>query len=162
VPRDLETVVLKSVAKDPSERYATAEALAEDLRRYLADRPIRARRASQAERGWRWGRRNPAVASLLGSVLALHDVIQVGGGVLVSLLLNDALWQAKEDKNKARDAEREARLREADALVGKAHGIRYSRRRGQRFEALAAIKKAAAIGHELGQPPEWFDRLRNE
>jgi tetratricopeptide (TPR) repeat protein/WD40 repeat protein len=59
-------------------------------------------------------------------------------------------------------AERKARLREAEALVGKAHSTRYSRRVGQRFEALAALEKAVAIGRELGQPPEWFDRLRNE
>jgi serine/threonine protein kinase len=161
VPRDLETVVLKSVAKDPSERYATAEEMAEDLRRYLADRPIRARRASQTERAWRWCRRNPAVASLVGFVLALLVVIAVGG-VVLSLLLNSALGQAQGDRNKARDAEREARLREAEALIGEAHGTRYSRREGRRFAALAALKKAADIGRELEMPGEWFDRLRNE
>jgi serine/threonine protein kinase/WD40 repeat protein len=154
VPRDLETVALKSVAKDSSERYATAEALAEDLRRFLADRPVRARRASQAERAWRWARRNPTVASLLGCVTLLLVIVAVGS-TLAAVRLNDALGQT-------RDAEREARLREAEALVGEAHGIRYSRRRGQRFEALAALEKAAAIGRELGQPPQWFDRLRNE
>ena len=71
VPRDLETVVLKCLAKEPGERYATAEALAEDLRRYLADRPVKARRASNAERLWRWCRRNPAVASLTAVALVL-------------------------------------------------------------------------------------------
>jgi WD40 repeat protein len=47
-------------------------------------------------------------------------------------------------------------------LVGQAHGTRLSRRPGQRFETLDALSKAAGIGRELGQPPEWFDRLRNE
>lgn len=46
--------------------------------------------------------------------------------------------------------------------MGQAQGIRYSRRPGQRFGALAALGKAAGLGRELGQPREWFDRLRNE
>jgi serine/threonine protein kinase/WD40 repeat protein len=154
VPRDLETVVLKCLAKDPAERYPTAEALAEDLRRFLADRPIKARRAGNAERLWRWARRNPAVASLLACVALLLVAVAVVSA-FSAVQLNDALGQT-------RQAEREARLREAEALVGQAHGIRNSRRPGQRFEALAALKKAAVIGRELGQPPEWFDRLRNE
>ena len=154
IPRDLETVVLKGLAKDPAERYPTAEALAEDLRRFLADRPVKARRASSAERLWRWARRNPAVASLLGCVAGLLIAVAVVS-TFSAVRMNAALVKTKE-------AEREARLREAEALVGQAHGIRYSRRVGQRFEALAALDKAAAIGRELGQPPEWFDRLRNE
>ena len=68
VPRDLETIVLKAMAKEPSARYATAGALAEDLRRFLEDRTILARRSTAIERSWRWCRRNPAVAALLTSV----------------------------------------------------------------------------------------------
>jgi serine/threonine protein kinase/WD40 repeat protein len=154
VPRDLETVVLKSVAKDPSERYATAEEMAEDLRRYLADRPIKARRASRRERLWRWARRNPTVASLLGAVATLLVII-AAVSTFAAARLNSALTQT-------RHAEREARLREAEALIGEAHGTRYSRREGQRFAALAALKKAADIGRELEMPGEWFDQLRNE
>jgi serine/threonine protein kinase len=71
IPRDLETVVLKCLARDPAERYAGAEALAEDLRRFLGDRPIKARRTPWYERTWRWCRRNPAVASLLAAVAVL-------------------------------------------------------------------------------------------
>jgi serine/threonine protein kinase len=71
LPRDLETIILKAIAKDPRDRYPTAAALAEDLRRFLADRTILARRATAAERAWRWARRNPAVAALTTAVLVL-------------------------------------------------------------------------------------------
>ena len=67
-PRDLETIALKAMAREPSERYRTATELAEDLRRYLADRPILARRASPLEQARRWCRRNPLVAASIAAV----------------------------------------------------------------------------------------------
>ncbi len=69
IARDLETIVLKAMARDPEARYATADALAEDLRRFLEDRTILARRVSLWERTARWSRRNKAVASLLAALL---------------------------------------------------------------------------------------------
>jgi WD40 repeat protein/serine/threonine protein kinase len=64
IPRDLRTIVHKAIEKDPSHRYTAAAALAEDLHRFVADEPIRARRVSGIERAWRWCRRNPAAAGL--------------------------------------------------------------------------------------------------
>jgi len=77
IPRDLETIVLKATARDPGHRYPTVAALADDLKRYLEDRPILARRASLAERGWRWCRRNPVVAGLASTVAVLLLVVTV-------------------------------------------------------------------------------------
>ena len=70
MPRDLETICLKALQKDPARRYPDVVALAEDLRRFRAGEPIVARPISGPERAWRWCRRNPAVSLLLGAVAA--------------------------------------------------------------------------------------------
>ena len=64
VPRDLETIIAKAIAREPAGRYATAADLAEDLQRFVEDRPIRARRVSAAERLARWCRRNKGMAAV--------------------------------------------------------------------------------------------------
>jgi formylglycine-generating enzyme required for sulfatase activity/serine/threonine protein kinase len=69
VPRDLETVVLKAIARDPAHRYQTPADMAEDLKRFVEDRPVRARRTSTAEQFWRWCRRNPLPAGLLAGIV---------------------------------------------------------------------------------------------
>ena len=102
VPRDLETVVLKATAREPALRYPTAGEMAEDLRRYLQDLPIRARRASSAEQAWRWCRRNPAVAALLTALLL---VFAIGAGVAswLAVLAKGERDQAQAERNRAND-----------------------------------------------------------
>ena len=80
IPRDLETIVLKAIDKDPKGRYQSADALAEDLRRFLADEPIQARPVGPLERAWIWARRRPAAAALL-LVSAVAALALVGAGV---------------------------------------------------------------------------------
>jgi WD40 repeat protein/serine/threonine protein kinase len=71
VPRDLETIIHKAIDRDPTRRYQKAAALAEDLRRFLDDQPVKARRISNAERLVRWARRNRGVAAALGFIALL-------------------------------------------------------------------------------------------
>jgi WD40 repeat protein len=107
LPRDLETICLKCLQKDPGRRYADAAALAEDLRRFLTGRPIQARPVGWAERLWRWGRRNPLVASLVAA-LVLVTVLGVAG----------ILWKyldAEQRRQSAVTAEKKAEQRRGEA-----------------------------------------------
>ena len=90
LPRDLETICLKCLAKKPGQRYATAAALADDLERFLDGRPIQARRVATWERGWRWARRHPASAALATAVL-----VAVAAGIGGLLWHNTRLNEVK-------------------------------------------------------------------
>jgi WD40 repeat protein len=101
VPRDLETICLKCLQKEPHRRFPTADALADDLRRFLDGEPIAARPVTFWERGIKWARRRPAVAGLLATVVA---VTALGFG-LVSWQLHEtdkALAKAQEEERKVR------------------------------------------------------------
>src|SRR5262249_48964180 len=118
VPRDLETIILTAIAKDPRLRYQTAEAMADDLQRFLTDRPIRARRSSAWERTWRWCRRNRLVASLLGIVALLLIVLAIGNW-LSRYRLRQQAKEADDQAERIRVGEAE-RKRELDTLLDRA------------------------------------------
>ena len=132
VARDLETICLKCLAKVPAQRYATALALAEDCERFAAGRPIRARPLTMAEALWRWARRRPKIAALLGTV-ALAFVLGFAG----------VTWQW-------RRAEK-ARVAEAQAV----ERLRWEQiaRQASTEEAPVALAKLAALLRE--KPERW-------
>jgi serine/threonine protein kinase len=100
VPRELETICLKCLQKEPRKRYASAEALAEDLRRFLNGEPIWSRPVGAWERGWRWCQREPVVAGLLGAVAAAL-VLGMGATSFFALRAQKRQTEAEEQRDRA-------------------------------------------------------------
>ena len=146
VPRDLEVICRKALAKEPAARYSSAAALAEDLERWREGRTIIARPASTAERVWRWAKRNPAVAALAVTTLGLIIAASVGSTIAAARLrvLNERAVAAEKQ---AREELRTASLAEAKAIV-RSGGM------GQRFGTLAALQRAGEVrgGADLRTP----------
>lgn len=103
VPRDLETIILKAISHEADGRYPSAEAMADDLRCFLEDRPIRARRVSPVERLGRWCRRNQRLASLTGTTLFLlvmvAAVASIGYVRTTNALHGEAMERGKAEAN---------------------------------------------------------------
>ncbi len=115
IERDLETISLKCLEKEPRQRYASALALAEDLERFLAGKPIQARRVGPAERLWRWCRRQPALAAVSGlAILAVAAV--VAGSILFALTearhARELLDQQRQTQTALEDAQHHQALAE--------------------------------------------------
>jgi tetratricopeptide (TPR) repeat protein len=119
VPRDLETVCSKCLRKEAGQRYGSAAALADDLRRFREGEPIRARPAGRPERALKWARRRPALAAL-GALAAAALAGAVAFATWHAVDLRARLEQRTAEVNRLRDEAQEAREREALTALGAA------------------------------------------
>ena len=143
VPRDLETITLKCLEKDPSGRYADSGALADDLNRFLAGRPIAARPVGPLGRLWRWRRRNQALAA---TAAALVLTLVLGSPALLGLWL-----QARADRTRA-EVERDRAERSRDRAVSAVDSLLRTESGALAAEELRPYRKAlidAGISHSL-------------
>jgi hypothetical protein len=121
LPRDLETICLKCLSKEPRHRYASARALAEDLRAFREGRPIAARPAGRAERLWRWSCRNPTLAGSLAAAAALLvgvAVLSVGYAVQQKRLAGaeaKAVQDIRAEKSQTEAALKDVRIQQGRA-----------------------------------------------
>lgn len=144
VPRDLDTIVLKCLEKDPRRRYATAHALAEDLRAWLDSRPIAARRVGPAERAWLLCRRKPAVAALAAAAL-----LATFGGASAVLVVQA---RANADLRDSNDRERRQFGLAMDAVCG-------MRRKVADDPSLREPRFYALRSGLLGEAADFYGRL---
>ena len=153
VPRDLETICLKALEKDPRRRYASAQELAAELGRFLRDEPIRARPLRAPAKLLHWCRRKPALASALGAGVVLLLVIAVGSPIAIVRIeraREEAETSRKQEatlRARAESAERATEQQLYTALLEQARATMLSGEMGHRVRALNAIGRAAAISN---------------
>jgi serine/threonine protein kinase/WD40 repeat protein/tetratricopeptide (TPR) repeat protein len=155
IPRDLETIVLKSLAKDPDARFANAKEFADELRRFVEGRPIRSRPVSLIERLWRWCKREPWLACANFAAALLTTLLAIGATTAAFVYKKQAELLGVE-----RIKTNQALI---DSYIGEASASRYSGRPGRRFDTLKAVSEARRLLKEMNSnaPSKRCAKLRD-
>jgi serine/threonine protein kinase/WD40 repeat protein len=164
LPPDLEAVVLKAMANAPAERYGTAQELADDLRRFLDDQPVQARRLTRWRRAAKWVRRYhwPLCGAAFTAVLTL--ALAVALLVLSNVRFREALARSelRALEQRAQSAEREMTLRTAMTRWKEARTTRQAHQPGQRYRSLEALDATVRDLRSLGQLDPYRAELRDD
>ena len=168
IPRDLETICLKAMSKEPSRRYQTAREMAEDLQRWLNGEPILSRPVSRLERAWRWMKRNPRIASLsavvalllvgvvitaMGFMVAQRNAARASALAALNATFDQSLGQADWD------ADHVSKLKDLAAQIGDLNSDQGRTAKNRLYERFAAV-----IGECIRQPKldaEEVEQIRN-
>jgi WD40 repeat protein/serine/threonine protein kinase len=143
LPRDLVTICLKALAKEPCRRYASAAALANDLRRFQGDLPVHARPVKSWERAWRWCRRNPALASLIATVALLLATVAVV--VTIGYVRTTMALDQEADQRQVAEHQRELARQAQDRAQERARAARDEAVRNRRLLYDADMQLAAQL-----------------
>ncbi|MDB5385052.1 MAG: protein kinase family protein, partial [Planctomycetaceae bacterium] len=149
IPRDLDTICLHCLQKEPSRRYASADALADDLRRFLKGEPIQARPTPTWERAWKWCRRRPAHAALIGV-----GVLLTFGGVSAAFVTTRLEQQRI---GKLRNQVADLLIEGRQALERDETDLAYERFRS----AWMTVQAESALSDHRPGVAGWFDHSRN-
>jgi eukaryotic-like serine/threonine-protein kinase len=171
IPRDLETIVMKSIDKDPRRRYQSADEMLEDLDRFVQDEPIMARRISLIERFLRWSRHNKELAAALLVLATLMLSVAIASTITAGHLRQQEMEQRRLALENGRLADqrevalqleehgrKQSETKAYHALVGEARALRLARLPGYRAASWSRIENAFAID----TPDKSFDDLRQE
>ena len=161
IDRDLETLCLKCLEKEPPKRYATANEVAEELQRFLHHQPLIARPAGWLERGRRWVKRDPKLAALI-MTSAMVLVAILAGLIATNIFTSHEKTKTQLALNELKKEQQSTKKALWNSSVAEARAHRWSGQAGYRFRALGALDRATRLLSEFGSDEASLVTLRNE